>query len=267
VYAGIGVVAVAALAALVLVPALLTVLGKRIEAGRLPWSRGRRGSEAPVWGRLAAAVMRRPLVALAPPALLLAMASPLVHAVFGTPDEQVLPASAGARTTADLLRTGFPGDQATSLQVAVRGDAAGLPQRLSTLPHVVRVQSAERPGVRLLTVYTDLTSHAPAAQDLVGRVRALPAPPGADVLVGGEAAQLVDTKHAIAGRLPWAAAMVGLTTLVVLFLFTGSLAQPLRALVLKSWASPRRSARWCGSSRTAIWPPGWGSHRARWTPR
>ncbi|MER6489657.1 MMPL family transporter [Streptomyces griseorubiginosus] len=235
-YAGIGVVTIAAAAALILMPALLTVLGPRVEAGRLPWSRTRRGSEAPFWGRLAGAVMRRPLVALAPLALLLAMASPLAHAVFGTPDEGVLPASAPARHTSDELRTDFTGDQATTVQVIVEGDPAALPDTIGHLPHVADVTSrtAADTNTHLLTVSTDLTSHSTAAQRLVGDIRALPAPHGADVLVTGDSARLVDTNHAIDTRLPYAAGLIGLTTLIVLFLFTGSIAQPIRALLLNA---------------------------------
>ncbi|MGY5091049.1 MMPL family transporter [Streptomyces sp. 900105755] len=235
-YAGIGVVTIAATAALILVPALLTVLGPRVEAGRLPWSRTHRGSEAPFWGRLAGTVMRRPLVALAPLALLLAMASPLAHAVFGTPDEGVLPASAPARHTSDELRTAFNGDQATTLQVVVQGDPAALPDTIAHLPHVAHVTSrtSADTDTHLLTVSTDLTSHSAAAQQLVGDIRALPAPDHATVLVTGDSARLVDTNHAIDTRLPYAAGLVGLTTLIVLFLFTGSIAQPIRALVLNA---------------------------------
>lgn len=235
-YAGIGVVTIAAAAALILMPALLTVLGPRVEAGRLPWSRTHRGSEAPFWGRLAGAVMRRPLVALAPLALLLAMASPLAHAVFGTPDEGVLPASAPARHTSEELRTAFNGDQATTLQVVVQGDPATLPDTIAHLPHVAHVagRTAADTNTHLLTVSTDLTSHSTAAQQLVGDIRALPAPHNATVLVTGDSARLVDTNHAIDTRLPYAAGLVGLTTLIVLFLFTGSIAQPIRALILNA---------------------------------
>ncbi|WP_141202853.1 MMPL family transporter [Streptomyces griseorubiginosus] len=233
-YAGIGVVAIAAAAALILIPALLTVLGPQVEAGRLPWSKRQRGGDAPFWGRLAGAVMRRPLVALAPLALLLAMASPLAHAVFGTPDEAVLPASAPARQASDELRTDFSGDQATTLQVVVQGDPAALPGSIERLPHVVHVTDRTAAGTHLLTVATELSSHSTAAQQLVHEIRALPAPPDATVLVTGDAARLVDTNHAIGVRLPYAAGLVGLTTLIVLFLFTGSIAQPVRALILNA---------------------------------
>ncbi|MFJ5265625.1 MMPL family transporter [Streptomyces sp. NPDC088387] len=233
-YAGIGVVAIAAAAALVLMPALLAVLGHRVEAGRLPWSKKRQSSAAPFWGRLAGAVMRRPLMALAPLALLLAMASPLLHAVFGTPDQEVLPAAAPARAASDQLRTDFAGDQATSLQAVVHGDPGRLPATIGNLPHVARVTEVTKGDTHLVTVSTDLAGHSSAAQHLVGEIRALPAPHGSSVMVTGDAARLVDTKHAIGVRLPYAAGLVVLTTLILLFLFTGSLAQPVRALILNA---------------------------------
>ncbi|MEU3982839.1 MMPL family transporter [Streptomyces sp. NPDC026672] len=233
-YAGIGVATIAAAAALILMPALLTVLGPRVEAGRLPWSQRHRSSEAPFWGRLAGAVTRRPLIALAPLALLVLMASPLAHAVFGTPDEGVLPASAPSRQISDELRTDFDGNQAATLQVVVQGDPATLPDRIGELPHVVRVTGRTAEDTHLVTVSTDLAGHSTAAQHLVGDIRALPAPHDATVLVTGDAARLVDTNHAISSRLPYVAGLVGLTTLIVLFLFTGSLAQPIRALILNA---------------------------------
>src|SRR5690606_14475402 len=96
-YAGIGVVAIAALRALVLLPALLAVLGHRVNAGRvrLGWRRasasgadrlGRltQGAPSPFWGRLARRVMRRPgLIGLPVVALLLLAASPLLGVRFG----------------------------------------------------------------------------------------------------------------------------------------------------------------------------------------
>src|SRR5439155_8979484 len=97
-YAGIGVVAIAALGAMVVAPALLAVLGHRVNAGRLPWAKRAPGGESPWWGRLAALVMRRPaLTALPVVAVLLFAASPLLGITFGTPDSGVLPKSAHSR--------------------------------------------------------------------------------------------------------------------------------------------------------------------------
>jgi RND superfamily putative drug exporter len=71
-----------------------------------------------------------------------------------------------------------------------------------------------------------------ASQDLVRTVRDLPAPDGVRVYVGGQTAELIDTTHAIGSRLPLAALLVALTTFIVLFLFTGSVVQPLRSILL-----------------------------------
>ena len=259
-YAGIGVVAIAALSALIIMPALLSALGHRVNAARLPWSRADRGSAAPVWGRLAGAVMRRPALTAVPVLAVLAiLAAPLFGAGFGTPDERVLPTGAAVRTVSDALRTDFPGDQTTAVQIAAVGPAsedavAGYAKALSALPNAVRVESsagsfaagqqtaAPQAADRLLgtataqriTLYTSQPGHSAAAERLVREVRAMPAPAGTETLVGGETARLVDTEHAITGQLPYAIGLVVLTTFLLLFLFTGSVTQPLRALVLNT---------------------------------
>ncbi len=259
-YAGIGVVAIAAGSALIIMPALLASLGHRVNAGRLPWARNRtQGSAAPAWGRLAAAVMKRPAVmALPVMAVLLVLAAPLLSAGFGTPDETVLPSSAPARVAADALRADFHGDQATAVQIVISGPAdtpsvTAYAAKLSTLPNAVRVDSsagsfehgqplgAPQPGAaalatgtaQRLTLFTTQEAHSSAAQQLVHDVRALPGP-GTTTLVGGASARLVDTQHAITARLPYAIVWVVLTTFLVLFLFTGSVTQPIRALVLNT---------------------------------
>jgi RND superfamily putative drug exporter len=101
-YAGIGVIAIAMTSALVVLPALLTVLGHRVNAGRLPWVKGTTRTEAPFWGRLAALVMRRPgLTALPVVVGLVLLATPLLRVDFGTPDDGSCrpPATAGWSAT------------------------------------------------------------------------------------------------------------------------------------------------------------------------
>ena len=78
-----------------------------------------------------------------------------------------------------------------------------------------------------------------AAKDLVRTVRGLPGPDGVPVYVGGQTAGLIDTTHAIGTRLPLAGLLIVLTTFIVLFLFTVSVVQPIRALVLTPSPSPR----------------------------
>ena len=258
-YAGIGVVVIAAIGALVVVPALLAVLGHRVNNGRLPWAETVRRPDAPVWGRLAAAVMRRPaLTALPVLAVLMLAASPLLGATFGSPDERVLPEDAQSRQVAAALAEDFEGNDAAAVQIVTTGpvgpaDLGAYATALSRLDGVVRVQAstgtyhegrAAAPGpvnaalagddAQRLTVTADAAPKSGAAQELVRDIRAVPAPDGVEALVGGADAQLVDTKESIGDRLPAAVAWVALSTFVLLFLFTGSVVQPLRALVLNA---------------------------------
>ena len=256
-YAGIGVVVIAAVAALFVLPALLTALGPRVNAGRLPWARKPPSTAAPWWGRLAALAWRRPvLTALPVIAVLLLVASPLLHASVGTPDDRVLRTNAESRQVGDVLRTHFAGDTSTALQLVTttpvgRTALADYAQRLSTLPDVARVQASTgdytngaiagadpadaalaASGAQRLTVITDTDPRSERAQQLVRTVRGTAPPAGTTVLVGGQTAELIDTKHAIGVRLPVAAAWIALTTFLVLFLFTGSVLQPVRSLLL-----------------------------------
>jgi RND superfamily putative drug exporter len=241
-YAGIGVVIISALAALIVAPALLTVLGPRVESMRIRGIKGVQGAEAPVWSRLAQFVSRRPaLTALPVLAALLFAASPLLGVRFGTPDERVLPTSTDVRQVGDTLREDYSHDDTRSIDVVLLGPGAEAPvdgyaAALGALPGVTRVDSAGaeqvRPGARLLSVITTLPAKSDAAQDLVHDVRAVPAPDRTEALVGGTDAKLVDTKTSIADRLPLAFGLIVLSTFVLLFLFTGSILQPLRALLL-----------------------------------
>ncbi|MFF4726839.1 MMPL family transporter [Streptomyces mirabilis] len=257
-FAGVGVVAIAALGTLFVMPALLTVLGHRVNSGRLPWAKpGRAGARAPMWGRLARTVMRRPaLTALPVLAVLLAAASPLLGITFGTPDERVLPKEAASRQVSTALRANFDGSEDSAVNIVIDQPVNKAPLEsyaveLSGLKGVVRVESSAgtyaegqstatapgnttlgRPDAQRISLVSALTPKSDAAQNLVKEVRALIPPAGTHPLVGGTDAVLVDSKDSIGGRLPIAVALVALTTFVLLFLFTGSVVQPLRALVL-----------------------------------
>jgi RND superfamily putative drug exporter len=90
------------------------------------------------------------------------------------------------------------------------------------------------PGGTWLTAVSTLDPESGAGQTLVHQARAIPVPSAATVKIGGEAASLVDQKHAIGSQLPMAAALIALTTFAVLFLFTGSVVLPVKALVLNA---------------------------------
>ncbi|MGW0668348.1 MMPL family transporter [Streptomyces sp. NPDC002746] len=255
-YAGVGVVAIAAFSTLFVMPALFVVLGHRVNSGRMPWSKpGRAGTRAPMWGRLAGSVMRRPaLTALPVLAVLLVAASPLLGITFGTPDERVLSSGAESRQVSAVLQEKFDGNEDAALHVVIdtsvgKAPLASYAAGLSGLKGVARVETSAgtyadgrstaagnpalgRPDAQRINVVSALAPKSDASQDLVGEVRALAPPAGSHALVGGTDAVLVDAKGAIADRLPIAVTLVVLTTFLLLFLFTGSIVQPLRALVL-----------------------------------
>jgi len=259
-YAGIGVMVITALGATVLLPALLQLLGDRVDAWPVPRVRGIRGGPAPFWGRLAGAVTRRPvLTALPVLAVLLAMATPLLSVTFATPDDRVLETSASSRQAGDLLREEFDGDGGSQVEVVgterLRDtELTAYAEQLSTLAEVGRVDTRlgsfvdgrptaggppPAPGeanadAERIDVVTGLDPRSAAARDLVRAVRAEPAPDGAEMLVGGSAARLADSMSAIGDRLPYAIGWMVVTTFVILFLFTGSVVQPLRALLLNA---------------------------------
>ncbi|MFJ9691509.1 MMPL family transporter [Kitasatospora sp. NPDC101183] len=266
---GVAVVAVTVLCALLPLPAALLLVGDRIAgvtASRSPRRRRRRSRalaeptppEGRFWGRLAGAVMRRPLVAGAlVVAALAATAWPLTGARFGIPDERALPRDAESRVVADLLRAGFPDDGAGSLALvsqdwpsAPDGQLAGYAARLSTLPHVTSVTSAAgrfqhgvpadtagpmpgltAGGATLLLVGHDTAPSSPDGERLVRAVRAAPVPAGHRVLVGGPPARGLDATASIGARLPLAAGLAALLTLVLLALATGSVLLPAAAVL------------------------------------
>lgn len=123
-------------------------------------------------------------------------------------------------TTLDAAR-GEPSRQ--SRRGFAAGKVTGLSQRRLTASGAQEI---------VLTLNADIHPESATAQDLVRAVRATPTPDAMRFLVGGTTATLVDTKHAIATRLPWALLLLTVTTFIVLFLFTGSVVQPLRALLL-----------------------------------
>ncbi|WP_248782352.1 MMPL family transporter [Saccharothrix syringae] len=256
-YAGVGVVAIAAVASLVVVPALLSVLGHRVNALKLPWSKNNRGSDAPFWGRLASRVGKRPVLAAVPAVLvLLLMASPALHAAFGTVDDRVLHHDVESRSVNDRLRQDFGAFPAAPIEVVLQGEVdqaavADYAREVSLLPDVTSVQTSAgifsrgavvlqlptdairgKPHAQWLSVATGERPKSEPAVDLMKQLRGRAGPSGTTVLVGGSEAEMIDTQQAIVDKLPWAFAIIVVITFLVLFLFTGGVLQPVRALVL-----------------------------------
>ncbi|WP_028797551.1 MMPL family transporter [Streptomyces purpureus] len=243
-YAGIAVVLLAAAAALVLLPAALMLLGDRVNAFDLRRLFTRRapgaGSEPGAgWARTADLVMRRaPLFAVATVTGLVLLGLPFLGVTFGTADDRQLPRGAESHVVQQHIRDGFPGSPGGGLEVLAEGPAtpaqyAEYRDRLAAVPGVVRVDGpVTSQGHAVFSVLPEGEAVDQETQDLVGELRALEAPFGTSVT--GAAAVLVDTKNALADRLPWAGAIIAVVTLLLVFLLTGSVLIPLQAVVLNA---------------------------------
>ncbi len=239
-WGGMAAVLVAMLAALTALPALLAVLGPRINAVRLgPRARAATTGQG-VWARLAHSVMRRPIgYAAGVLAILAVLAAPFLRAEFGGFDERVLPAGTQSRTVTERITAEFPQHSASPIAVLVTGaagrDAAELATRIGTLTDVTGAHvTANRGGTTLISVDYAGPPTGQRARHVVSRIRALPPPAGAGVLVGGRPAAELDQLTVLGNHLPWMAVLVGSVTVVLLFLAFGSVVLPIKAILMNA---------------------------------
>ncbi|MFI6773616.1 MMPL family transporter [Nocardia sp. NPDC050412] len=266
-YAGVAVVAAAAAASILVLPAVLMLLGHRVNALDLRKPLGRllgrdlhaaRAPEQTFWYRTVQWVMRHAApVAIAIVVLMLAIGSPFLGVKFGYPDDRVLNAgtSATSRTVGDALRSDFQSNAANNVTVVLddyHGNPSAIGDYAATLSKVDGV-SGVLSGVGLytgglkvaagspqmtndtgafLTVATTVDPFTAAGKSQLERLRDVPSPGPA--LFGGSAAINRDSLEALGARLPLAGALIVLATFVVLFLFTGSVLLPLKALALNT---------------------------------
>jgi RND superfamily putative drug exporter len=239
-YGGIAAVIIGVVTALTVLPAVLLLLGRRIDAGRLPWRRGRPvsvGSDHGAWARLAHAVMRRPVaVGLVVLAGLLAIASPFLGVKWGSVDYRVLPPDQPAHVAAVKLNTEFGQERSTAnvlLETSDQAEVADYVARVKAVPGVLDVRPVDsKDGVTLLRASWVGNSQTQASQDKVKELRAIPGPNGEHVLIGGLSADTVDLLGSIKSHLPWMAGIIVLVMLVLLFLAFGSLVLPLKAVLM-----------------------------------
>jgi RND superfamily putative drug exporter len=243
-YGGIASVLVAMVAALTVLPAMLAVLGRKVDALKVPWLGRRRIAAASrhadegAWASLARAVMRRPLlVTVVTAALLLALGAPFLRAAWGGVDARVLPPGTEARVASTELGEAFPGAAAAPITVVVQAgttaDVEAYLAELGDLPGAGGVQvTAQQAGAVVAAVDYSGESTGEAALALVDDVRAAEAPSGATVLVGGPSAALVDLLDGLGRMLPWAALYLVLVMFAVLFLAFGSVVLPIKAIAM-----------------------------------
>ena len=244
--AGAIVALLAATLALTVLPALLAVLGPRVNSlapKRLARAADRdaRPAQNGAWYRLAHLIQRRPaLIAITSASFLIALGIPFFTQVkFTSVDATVLPTSVSARQVNDAINTQFPPNRGAPLDVVVGAPTTApavraLEQRLTRLPNVSAVAPA-RPAGPSLSVIAVAPARPPlsdASQRLVHAVRALRVP--FYLGVAGETAAYVDLEHSLAVHLPAVLAAVVATTLIILFLMTGSVVLPIKAVIMNA---------------------------------
>jgi uncharacterized membrane protein YdfJ with MMPL/SSD domain len=241
--AGAVVALVAATLALVVLPALLSVLGPRINAlapKRLQRAADRdaRPAQSGAWYRLSRFVMRRPgRIAVLSATFLIALGIPFTGIKFVSVTASVLPQSATARQVDDTLARDFPPNRTSPVEVVV-GASASSPQvkalaaQISRLPDVSAVAPAQPAGPdnSVLAVASVNRPLSGATKQLVRDIRAIRAP--VYLGVAGQTAAYLDLEHSLGAHLPAVLAVIIAATLIVLFLFTGSVVLPFKAVLM-----------------------------------
>ena len=253
-FGGMSAVLIAMIAALTLLPALLAMLGPKVDALSVrPWLRRlfrrpvalRSDTAHGLWYQIAHSVMRRPVVyAVAVTTLLVVLALPFLKVQFGGIDVRVLPADQESRIVTETIDRDFPASTDGPITaivtlpdaVASPAGSAALQSYVSDVAAVPGVDGATVTGAAGDTARVSVAYNGDpvdkAARDLVQAVRDVPAPEGARVLVGGQSATLADLLTSLGSLLPWMALLVVATSFVVLFLAFGSVVLPVKAVIM-----------------------------------
>jgi RND superfamily putative drug exporter len=266
-YAGIAVVAFAAAASVIVTPAVLVLLGDRLDAldarrlvrrvlGRPEPSV--RSVEHSFWYRWAKGAMRHAIpVGLAVVALLLMLGSPFLGIKWAFPDDRLLPESVSSRELGDRLRSDFETNSISDVVVVIPDVGTATPDdvdayaaRLSRVPDVTAVSSpggtfvngasigpasaatGVAEGSAFLTVHSTTPLYSAASEDQLDRLHAVATPAGTEVAMTGSAQINRDCARAVTSRIPVVLAVMAMITAVLLFMLTGSVVLPLKALLL-----------------------------------
>ena len=236
-YAGVSVVALAVIGALFGLPPILAILGDRIDKGVVrksaitPKEDGR-------WARTARLVMKRPVSAVLVSLVILGvMAAPITGIKFSQGDSRMLPADNKAAFATALQAERFPGQTGTPIEIIIIDGADKLEeintytQKLAQTAGIVGVVPPAVIGKDVRVVaYQAMLPRTPESQELIQNVRSIDSPEG--TLVGGVAADYTDSQNGISRTLPWALGWIVLSVLVLIFVFTGSIILPIKAVIL-----------------------------------
>jgi RND superfamily putative drug exporter len=236
-YAGVTVVSLAVVGALCGLPPILAMIGKKIDKGTVrksaitPKEDGR-------WASTARYVMRKPVSVTVLSLIVLGiLASPITGVKFSQTDSRTLPADNPAAIATAVQAERFPGQTSNPIEIIILGgaekssDIAQYSAKLAAIPGIVLVNPALTFGEDVkITAIHSMLPRTPEAQELIHQVREINAPEG--TLVGGVAADYTDSQDGIAATLPLALGWIVISVMILLFLFTGSVILPIKAIIL-----------------------------------
>jgi RND superfamily putative drug exporter len=240
-YAGISVVTLAVAGALIPLPAILAIIGKNVDKGvvrksaMVPKSDGR-------WAATARFVMRRPIpVVLISLVILTIIAAPIKNIAFGQTDSRALPQSNKAAIGAQVIADRFPGQEGSPIEILIPGgtqksaEVTSYLKIVGAVDGIVRVNPPQSNGSDLrITAIQAMPSRTPLAEKLIHALRNISSPSG--TLIGGAAADFTDTQSGIGHMLSWALSWIALSVLILIFIFTGSIILPIKAVILNGFS-------------------------------
>ena len=236
-YAGVSVVALAVVGALFGLPPILALIGHKVDKGVIrksaitPKEDGR-------WAQTARMVMKRPTAVVVLALVILGvLAAPIANIKFSQGDSRMLPASNKAAIATALQAERFPGQTGNPIEIIIRNGSDKLEQinayaaKIKSVSGVVAVVPPVTIGKDVRVVaYESMLPRTPEAQKLIHTIRDIPSPEG--TLIGGVAADYTDSQDGISATLPWALGWIILSVLVLIFIFTGSIILPIKAVIL-----------------------------------
>ena len=235
-YAGVSVVAIAVAGALFGLPPILAMLGSRVNKGVVRKSAIEHKDEGR-WAQTARLVMKRPVAVVLLSLIILGiLTAPIKDIAFSQGDSRILPASNPAAVATAIQESRFESNIAT-IDIIVL-DGAGRENQISSyieevkkVSEIVSVAAPKAIGNDIqITAYQSMLPRSPEAQKLIHELRDLSAPSG--TLIGGVAADYTDTQDGIAETLPLALGWIAISVLILLFVFTGSIILPIKAVLL-----------------------------------
>ena len=235
-YAGVSVVAIAVAGALFGLPPILAMLGKKVDKGTVRKSAITHKDEGR-WAQTARLVMKRPVaVVLLSLVILGILAAPIKDIAFSQGDARILPASNPAAVATAIQESRFESNIATIDIIVLDGankenEISSYIEKVKQVNGIVSVAAPRVIGNDIqITAYESMLPRSPEAQQLINNLRELPSPTG--TLIGGVAADYTDTQNGISQTLPLALGWIAISVLILLFVFTGSIILPIKAVLL-----------------------------------